>query len=368
VSAVAPVSLGHAPRPADATGLLYERHHRRIFGFCLSQLGSREDAEDAVQTTFINAQRGLRRGVVPQFELAWLFTIARNVCHSSRDSASRRGRVETVRDLEEMQDTLAMPERGSGSGISVGELTRALGKIPDRQRRALLLREFQGLSYDEISKELGVSMSAVETLIFRARRSLAEQVERTGSTWRGAAAWMVTGFRWLFGGGAAPLKVAVVTAAVATTATLAVVPAVLVRDHGRAQAPAPAQTGTPRPEVSTPDAVGRAVPGPAPAAKPRPAYGEKGTPASADQVHVATPPVRTEVAPQQTSSPRSDQVTSVTPTLNVPGVTVPLVSTPELNLPAPDVTLPQANLPAAELPKVQLPLDPPQLPDLPALP
>ena len=88
-----------APLPADATGLLYERHHQRIFGFCLSQLGSREDAEDAVQTTFINAQRGLGRGVVPEFELAWLFTIARNVCHNSRDSASRRGRLEVVRDL-----------------------------------------------------------------------------------------------------------------------------------------------------------------------------------------------------------------------------------------------------------------------------
>jgi RNA polymerase sigma factor (sigma-70 family) len=364
VSAVAP-ALGHAPqpRPADATGLLYERYHRRIFGFCLGQLGSREDAEDAVQTTFVNAQRGLRRGVVPQFELAWLFTIARNVCHNSRDSASRRGRLETVRDLEDMQDTLAMPERGSG--ISVGELTRALGKIPERQRRALLLREFQGLSYDEISKELAVSLSAVETLIFRARRSVAEQVERTGTSWRGAAAWMVTGFRWLVGG-AAPLKVAAVTAAVATTATLAVVPA--VRDDGRAPTPAPAQNETSRPVVRTPDAVRRATPGPAPAAKPRPASGEKGAPARADQVHVATPPVRTEAAPRQTSSPRSDQGTSVTPTLNIPSVTVPPLSTPELNLPAPDVTLPQVSLPAVQLPSVPLPLDPPQLPALPALP
>jgi len=105
-----------APLPAEATGLLYEQHHQRIFGFCLSQLGSREDAEDAVQTTFINAQRGLRRGVVPEFELAWLFTIARNVCHNVRDSASRRGRVEAVRDLDLAEHVVVVWARAEEAG------------------------------------------------------------------------------------------------------------------------------------------------------------------------------------------------------------------------------------------------------------
>ncbi len=90
MSAAAPASFAQARQPADATGLLYERYAGRIFGYCLSLLGSREDAEDAVQTTFVNAQRGLHRGVVPQFELAWLFRIARNVCYNARKSSSRR--------------------------------------------------------------------------------------------------------------------------------------------------------------------------------------------------------------------------------------------------------------------------------------
>ena len=211
-------------RPADATRQLYERHSSRIFGFCLSRLGSREEAEDAVQTTFLNAQRGLGRGVVPEYELAWLFKIAQNVCHNRHQSARRRGRVEATHDLDALQDVIASPDRSPA--VSLAELTQALGAIPVRQRKALLLREFQGYSYEEISSELGISVAAVETLLFRARRGVAQQLEQSGTTSRtqrgGAAASFVELFRWFFGGAAAPLKLAAVTAAVATTATLSV--------------------------------------------------------------------------------------------------------------------------------------------------
>ena len=215
-------ALAQVP-PADATRQLYERHSSRIFGFCLSRLGSREEAEDAVQTTFLNAQRGLGRGVVPEYELAWLFKIAQNVCHNRHQSARRRGRVETAHDLDALQDVIASPDRTPG--VSLGELTQALGAIPTRQRRALVLREFQGYSYEEIANELGISVAAVETLLFRARRGIAQQLEQSGATAgtrSGAAASVVELFRWFFGGAAAPLKLAAVTAAVATTATLTV--------------------------------------------------------------------------------------------------------------------------------------------------
>ena len=66
MTAVAPaLHKGKPSRDADATGALYERYARPLFGFCLNRLGTREEAEDAVQTTFLHAQRGLRRGVVP---------------------------------------------------------------------------------------------------------------------------------------------------------------------------------------------------------------------------------------------------------------------------------------------------------------
>ncbi|MEX2102763.1 MAG: sigma-70 family RNA polymerase sigma factor, partial [Gaiellaceae bacterium] len=59
-------------------GDLYARFRDRIYGYCLYQLGNVEEAEDALQTTFLYAFRGLRRGVVPVAEGPWLFTIARN--------------------------------------------------------------------------------------------------------------------------------------------------------------------------------------------------------------------------------------------------------------------------------------------------
>src|SRR5919204_2003482 len=161
------------PETTRATDL-YERYASRIFGYCLHRLGSREEAEDAVQTTFLNAFRGLSRGVVPESESAWLFKIAENVCLSRHRASFRRRRVEAPADLRAVEETVAAPARPREELIPLED---ALADMPDAQRRALLLREWQGFSYREIATELEVSQSAVETLIFRARRSLARRLE-----------------------------------------------------------------------------------------------------------------------------------------------------------------------------------------------
>jgi RNA polymerase sigma factor (sigma-70 family) len=161
------------PETARATDL-YERYASRLYGFCLHRLGSREEAEDAVQTTFLNAFRGLSRGVVPTSESAWLFKIAENVCLSRHRASFRRRRLEAPGDLAAVEETVAAPERADEELIPLED---ALADMPEAQRRALLLREWQGLSYREIAAELEVSQSAVETLIFRARRSLARRLE-----------------------------------------------------------------------------------------------------------------------------------------------------------------------------------------------
>ena len=88
--------------PAELTRELYERFSRQIFAFCLVQLRNREEAEDAVQTTFLNAFRGLERGVVPELESAWLYKIAQHVCLTRRRSWSRRRLVESPQDLEDV--------------------------------------------------------------------------------------------------------------------------------------------------------------------------------------------------------------------------------------------------------------------------
>jgi RNA polymerase sigma factor (sigma-70 family) len=165
--------LAAAPSDARATEL-YELYGRQVFSFCLHRLGSREEAEDASQTTFLNAFRGLERGIVPQLERAWLFKIAERVCLTRVRSAFRRRRVESPSDLVALQERVPSPEREADQLIP---LTRALASMPPQQRHALLLREWRGLSYSEIAGQLGVSQGAVETLLFRARRSLAQRLE-----------------------------------------------------------------------------------------------------------------------------------------------------------------------------------------------
>jgi RNA polymerase sigma factor (sigma-70 family) len=165
----AAANLGVAPA-ALTTHDLYERYGQQIFRFCQRQLRNREEAEDATQTTFLNAFRGLERGSAVEFESAWLYKIALNVC-MSRQRSQRRGRLELVGDFDAVQDRLPAHD---GAHDELFGLDVALRRMPDQQRRALLLREWQGLTYREIADALDLSQPAVETLLFRARQSLAE--------------------------------------------------------------------------------------------------------------------------------------------------------------------------------------------------
>ena len=128
-----------------------------------------------MQTTFLYAFGCLERGVVPEAELAWLFKIALNVCRTRRRTLGRRRRIEAPVDLEACEYALAAPERGDNELLG---LSSALAAMPPNQRSALLLREWQGLTYAEIGEKLAISQSAVETLLFRARRTLASQLNR----------------------------------------------------------------------------------------------------------------------------------------------------------------------------------------------
>ena len=231
-----------AAREADATRDLYERYARQIYSYCLHQLGNREEAEDATQSTFLNAFRGLQRGIDPEFESAWLYKIAQNVCLTRQRSSTRRRRLETPGDLDAMQDFVPAHQADADELIRLPE---ALDAMPEQQRRALLLREWQGLSYAEIGKELGLSQPAVETLLFRARRSLAAGLTeespkkavakrvRAGSD---AGSLLALLKSLLITGGA---KIAATVATVAATTVIAASPAAR---HAVEQVVAPAPT------------------------------------------------------------------------------------------------------------------------------
>jgi RNA polymerase sigma factor (sigma-70 family) len=163
-------------RDTEPVARLFAVYSDRLLRFCQLRLGDRSDAEDAVQTTFLCAHRALQRGVVPESEAAWLFTIAKNVCRWQQRTSSRRATISRDLDVE----ALAQPEGvGEEDGDLLRELDAALAAIPERQRRALLLREWRGLSCPEIASRLDMSAPATHALLTRARRSLASALTAT---------------------------------------------------------------------------------------------------------------------------------------------------------------------------------------------
>jgi RNA polymerase sigma factor (sigma-70 family) len=173
------VAVERPTEPADLTRYLYEKHGQRVLTFCLSRLRNREEAQDAVQTTFMYVLRSLQRGVEPEFELAWLLKIAFNVCRGTRRSAGREGAF--IRDVEDLDELAAPPGSVLEGNERLDALRDGLAHLPERQRRGILLREWQGLSYAEIADELGLTVGAVETLLFRARRNLAARLQHVRS-------------------------------------------------------------------------------------------------------------------------------------------------------------------------------------------
>jgi RNA polymerase sigma factor (sigma-70 family) len=149
---------------------VYKNHVRDVYGFALSILGNPEEAEDVTQTTFLNAYRALKRGEDVRNLRAWLFAIAHNVCRQRfRTNARRPQQVELDPDVAEAYVDEDAP--------TAEEIRKAMSHLNFNQRTVLVLREIEGLAYEEIAHAMDLSLSAVETLLFRARQALREQLE-----------------------------------------------------------------------------------------------------------------------------------------------------------------------------------------------
>jgi len=144
---------------------LYRQHAREVYQYALALLANPADAEDVTQTTFLNAYRAFQRGERPHKPHNWLIAIAHNVCRMRWRQAGSRPREVALEHAPE-------PAALENDRADLDEVLTALAALTFNQRAALVMRELEGRTYQEISEVLGVSVSAVEALLFRGRRRL----------------------------------------------------------------------------------------------------------------------------------------------------------------------------------------------------
>jgi RNA polymerase sigma factor (sigma-70 family) len=388
-SVAEPLHQAHAREDSEAARL-YSEHADRILAYCRRHLSSGSEAEDAVQTTFLYALRALRSGVVPECESAWLHTIARNVCRWQHRTASRHptsGSVEV--------EYLPSPDSDDAREVLAG-LNDALESLPERQRHALLLREWRGLSANEIADHLELSAPATHALLTRARHALAQALTAPRRAALGLASAAYEARSWLkvaLGGASAKAAVATIAVvgagagAVATERSFAEhepAPAPLSSSvprtggaaaHGTATSGAPIR-GTAGVERTQRIRVGRAKTAGSPPdvatvftghdrvhAISLPRSGGDRVPGPAQPTDAPAPSAPLPAVPPTPSLDVPKPSVGELPTVDVPPVDVPPVDVPPVDLPT-DL-LPPVDLPPVDLPPVGVPpVDPPQLPPL----
>src|SRR3712207_3707396 len=152
---------------------IFDRHHRGILAFCRHMLASVEEAEDAVQHTFVQAYDSIRRGDRELKLKPWLYAIARNRCISML-----RARREQPAELHDV------PTAGLSEEVQKRSELRALladiRELPEDQRAALVLSEVGDLSHGDIADVVGCPVSKVKSLVFQARSSLLETRNEIG--------------------------------------------------------------------------------------------------------------------------------------------------------------------------------------------
>ena len=176
----ATVSRARAGDP-DAFRLLVERHSQPIFRLAYRMTGNEHDADDVVQETFLRAYRQLGRFEERANFGTWLHRIAVNC---ALDLLRSRGRIERHYggDPEEAEMTGAASSDPQQDRLLLSaelreQVSAAMERLSGNERAAFVLRHFEGMPVEEISKTLGIQVNAAKHTIFRAVRKLRESLE-----------------------------------------------------------------------------------------------------------------------------------------------------------------------------------------------
>ena len=160
---------------------LVERHQNAVIGTVAKMLGNSSDAEDISQQVFLRIWRNAKRYRPDAKFTTYLFTITRNLVFNE---TRRRGRKKEVSSDEREENSHHLieenPDRQPDAELLQAELQRAvddaIALLPETQRMAVVLRRYEQLSYEEIADVLNLSVSAVKSLLFRARTTLRESL------------------------------------------------------------------------------------------------------------------------------------------------------------------------------------------------
>jgi RNA polymerase sigma factor (sigma-70 family) len=159
----------------DAFGAIHDRYRQRLFAYVRQMLSScsRQDAEDVMQDVFVRAYGALRADRRQVNVRAWLYRVAHNRCIDHL----RRPVPPAAEVFELSRKPLHDPIEEAQRREELARLVEDVGRLPDQQRSALLMREIDGMSYADLAGALDVSVPAVKSLLVRARIGLVEAAE-----------------------------------------------------------------------------------------------------------------------------------------------------------------------------------------------
>lgn len=157
---------------------LVRQHRDRVFTLAYYSLRNREDAEDVTQEVLIRLWNHWRRLDGDHLK-AWLVRVTKNACVDAVRRRQTRRRHEKAGDDEELERTpgsQATPERAAESAAFRRRLSEALAELPEPYRGIVILREVQGLAYDEIAAAVDKPLNTVKVYLHRGRKMLREQL------------------------------------------------------------------------------------------------------------------------------------------------------------------------------------------------
>lgn len=166
---------------------LFDRHGEALANFTYRFVSNRARAEELAQDAFLQIFRARRRYQPKARFVTYLYRVATNLCLNELRRFEYRGKVEPLEgkpsdDASEGQrqiadEALPTAEESVAGQETAGRIEEVLGKLPENQRTALLLSRVEGFSYEEVAETLDTTVSAVKSLIFRATRTLRDDLE-----------------------------------------------------------------------------------------------------------------------------------------------------------------------------------------------